>query len=62
MTTHARTDEFDGGWFTRCGKYTHAEALLSDEPTCLECRCWLGLCKCVGYHDWSARIDGQADG
>lgn len=46
-----------GGWITRCGCYADTPERLSEDPTCPECRCWIGLCDCVEYHDWSADQD-----
>lgn len=44
--THAKdwALERDMGWITRCGLFVDVPTRLSDEPTCHECRCWIGLC------------------
>jgi hypothetical protein len=34
----------EGGWITRCGCFADTTERLSEDPTCLECRCWLGTC------------------
>jgi hypothetical protein len=66
MITHSVSWAIAGGWITRCGCFADTIERLSEDPTCLECRCWLGTCgqgcTTVCLRKAGALIDGTDHG